>query len=243
MRNTRIYQPIALQGEEIISLDKAATIHVLNVLRLTVNDPLIIFNGNGGEYSGKISHIERQKVLVRLEKFHVIERESILKIHLAQAISRGEKMDFTMQKAVELGVTKITPIITERCGVKISKERWNKRYDRWQKIIISACEQCGRNTLPQLDQAVKYVDWISQPTTKHKFILNPKVKKSFKQFDDSMQELVLLVGSEGGLTDNEIQLAEKFNFQSVSMGPRVLRTETAGLAAISILQYMHGDLG
>ncbi len=145
----RIYQNIALQESDSIQLNDRAAHHILHVFRLSKNDPLILFNGQGGEFSAAISEYDKKNVQVDIKKFHALERESPLKIHLAQSISRGEKMDFTIQKAVELSIHTIIPIISERCGVKLSSEHWQKRMLHWQNIIISACEQCGRNTLYQ----------------------------------------------------------------------------------------------
>jgi 16S rRNA (uracil1498-N3)-methyltransferase len=244
VRIPRIYQDIKLSPGITIQLDKPAANHIVNVLRLSTNDSLIIFNGEGGEYSSKIISAVKRKVSIKLEKFSAIEKESPLKIHLLQGISRGEKMDFSIQKTVELGVSSITPIITERCGVKLSKERWGKRLDHWQKIIISACEQCERNSLPQLFPISTLTDYFSFASNKNtlKLTLNPYAQNTLSRIKTPPQEIVLLIGPEGGLTDLEIQLAEKNNFKSLKIGSRILRTETAALTVIAALQSRWGDL-
>jgi 16S rRNA (uracil1498-N3)-methyltransferase len=256
----RIYQAIELAPGIEINLDKTAVNHVANVLRLKVNDPLIIFNGKGGEYSAEIIQVKRREVKVQINKFQNINRESNLKIHLAQGVSLGEKMDFILQKATELGVTKITPIITARCNVKLSKDRWNKKISRWQKILISACEQCGRNVLPKLHQEKNFADFVAENKTETKIILDPNgslssrgltagssqyevfLDPAVKPRDDNIGEITTLIGPEGGFTDEEIKLAEQHNFLGIKLGPRILRTETAGLVMISILQSQYGDL-
>lgn len=267
----RIYQAIDLASGIEINLDKAAVNHAANVLRLKIGAPLIIFNGKGGEYSAKIIQVNRREVKVQINKFNNINRESNLKIHLAQGISLGEKMDFILQKTTELGVAEITPIITVRCNVKLSCDRWDKKITRWQKIIISACEQCGRNVLPRLNQAINFSDFVAHNKTQTKIILDPYGKlslsvilrrrerpknlrkvatdpsaeftfeRSEKPRDDDINNVVILIGSEGGFTKEEVNEAKKHNFLDIKLGPRILRTETAGLAINSILQAQCGD--
>jgi len=241
VRISRIYQPVKLKFGILIQLDKSASNHTVNVLRLKINAPLIIFNGEGGEYAAEITQIKRHAVKVKIGRFQNINRESKLKIHLIQSISRSEKIDFILQKAVELGVTKITPIITERCKIKLSKDRQHKRIARWQKIIISACEQCGRNILPELNQITHLADLITTLSADLKIILNPEANNTLHNVTGKPKSIAILIGSEGGFTENEIQLTEKYNFCSIKLGPRILRTETAGLAIISILQKRFGD--
>jgi 16S rRNA (uracil1498-N3)-methyltransferase len=243
MRIPRIYQPIDLSSNKVVQLDATAANHLLNVLRLRINDPVIIFNGQGGEYSARVVEIIKRDVFINVAEFHAIDRESPLQIHLAQGISRGEKMDFTIQKAVELGVTEITPIITERCGVKLSQARWDKRFERWQKIIISASEQCGRNTLPRLNKITRFADFITQTdAVQLKLILHPDAKQAIHDLQNDMHNLILFIGPEGGITTTEMQLAQTNNFIGIKLGSRTLRTETAGLAAIAILQAKCGDI-
>jgi len=239
----RIYQAVELAPGVEVNLDKDAVNHIVNVLRLKTDDSLIIFNGEGGEYSAEIIQIKRREVKVRINTFQNINRESNLNIHLAQGVSLGEKMDFILQKVTELGVAEITPLITARCNVKLSKDRWDKKISRWQKIIISACEQCGRNILPRLNQAINFADFVAQNEAAAKIILHPAAKSVLSDLDVKQNEVSVLIGPEGGFSTEELQLAEQHNFLSVKLGPRILRTETAGLAITSILQAQCGDLG
>lgn len=240
MHISRIHQAVELAPGDEVNLDKAAINHVVNVLRLKIDDPLIIFNGKGGEYSAKITQIKRREVKVKTTQFKNISRESNLKIHLAQGVSLGEKMDFILQKATELGVAEITPIITARCNIKLSEDRWNKKIIRWKKIIISACEQCGRNILPKLNQTITFADFVTQNKISTKIILNPSAKNNLSDLDIKQNEVTILVGPEGGVTAEEINEARKHNFLDINLGPRILRTETAGVAITSILQAQFG---
>jgi len=242
MPSPRIYQQVLLAEGMEICLDHTASHHLLHVLRVKLNTPVIIFNGQGGEYEAVISKLEKRSVSVRILKFCAVDRESPLKIHLAQGISRGEKMDFTLQKAVELGVTEITPLLTTRCGVLLSKERWQKRLQHWQSVIVSACEQCGRNELPTLHDVIELKTWISASRSDLKFILAPNGVDILPASINSSASIELMVGPEGGFSEEEISFANKYQFVSIKLGPRVLRTETAALVALSILQASAGDL-
>jgi 16S rRNA (uracil1498-N3)-methyltransferase len=172
----------------------------------------------------------------------LVENESPLNIHLAQGISRGDRMDFTLQKSVELGVNTITPIFTERCGVKLSGERLEKKHQQWQKIVISACEQSGRCAVPIVATPIYLADWLAQETAALKLNLHPKAEHSIMNLPIENQRVRLLIGPEGGLSDDEIANANKAGFHDVLLGPRVLRTETAALTAITALQCRYGDL-
>ena len=255
MHIPRIYQKIDIKENDTILLDKKAANHLVNVLRLSVENDLIIFNGQGGEFSAKISQISKQQVFIQALSFHPVDRESKLNIHLGQGISRGDHMDFSLQKSVELGVSSITPLLTKRCNIKLTKERWQKRMTHWENIIISACEQCGRNILPKLNPVVSVSDWLddinakthiphdkSQETNTLKLLFNPLGKQSLSQLNFNSNSIVLLIGPEGGLTETEIDLAKRKNFIDSQLGPRILRTETAAITAISILQYIHGEM-
>ena len=240
MRNSRIYQNISFTTGSEIQLNHQAAHHITNVLRLPVNSPLIIFNGQGGEYSAIIIAINKKSVTVRIGDFINIERESPLNLHLAQGISRGNKMDFTIQKAVELGVKTITPIITARCTIKLPPDRWQKKLHHWQTIIINACQQCGRNQLPLLNSPIAIEDWLPQTVNTTKLILHPTANRTLETLTN-IQNCILLIGSEGGFTDREIVLTKQQQFIPLQLGPRILRSETAGLAAIAVLQNKFGD--
>ena len=172
------------------------------------------------------------------------DKESNLSIHLGQVISRGDRMEFTIQKSVELGVNVITPLWSERCGVKLDGERMDKKIQQWQKIAIAACEQCGRNVVPEIRPLMKLQDWCAENDGALKLNLHPRAQYSIKTLPSIPKEGVrLLIGSEGGLSPQEIAQTEQQGFTEILLGKRVLRTETASLAAISALQIYFGDLG
>ncbi|MCC2605783.1 16S rRNA (uracil(1498)-N(3))-methyltransferase [Planctobacterium marinum] len=242
MRIPRIYYPDTLQSDTQIELPKDSAVHITNVLRLKPGHPVVMFNGDGNEYSGEIQEASKKSTTVFVSAKLGLSVESPLNTHLAQGVSKGERMDLVMQKSVELGVSEITPIITERCPVKLSEERWQKKLQHWQKIIISACEQCGRNTLPILNQPVSYQAWIQQSTNQCRLMLHPQAQLRLNQLALPPEGVRLLIGPEGGLSDAEIYQAREFGYEEVLMGPRILRTETAALAALAILQAGFGDI-
>lgn len=237
----RIYQAVPLQSTTSLTLSADASHHLSRVLRVKINDPLIIFNGRGGEYSAHISAINKKTVTVSIDKFIERDVESPLEMCLAQGISRGEKMDFTIQKAVELGVKKIIPLFTERCNVKLTQERSEKRWQHWQSIIISAAEQSGRTFIPELTMPVSYADWINAVEFECGFVLSPVANSISNQLTHPAS-ITLIVGPEGGLTAEEEQQALAKGCSQLNLGPRILRTETAALTAITALQCYFGDI-
>ncbi len=243
MRIPRIYysQPLATDTEIILEADAAN--HVGRVLRLKNAASIILFNGLGGEYKATLTEVSKKVVKAQITQFDDISLESPLKIHLGQGISRGDKMEMTIQKAVELGVQTITPLFTERCGVKLSGERLEKKQLQWQKIVISACEQCGRNTIPVINSPLPLQQWLNQPSNELKLNLHPRASYSINTLPEPSAGIRLLIGPEGGLSDIEIELASDSSFDEILIGPRILRTETAGLTVISALQTRFGDLG
>ena len=241
MRQSRVFQNRPLNINECITLDAFASHYLGRALLMRVDDPLILFNGEGGEYRARIVAINKKSVEVEILEYLDRTVEPPVNIHLGQVVSRGDKMDTSIQKAVELGVTEITPILSERCDVKLNKERWQKRLDHWQGVIISACEQSGRTLLPELNPVTDINDWVQNSASELKIILHPREAKA-PNSKEVPKSIDLLVGSEGGFTDNELKLASEFQFKTIQLGPRVLRTETAGLVAISILQHLFGDL-
>lgn len=243
MRHPRIFEPSDLTVNSTIELSPDGANHVGRVLRMTEGQSLTLFNGQGGQYEAKIVQAGKKSVSVHIEEFQDVDSESPLKIHLGQVISRGEKMEFTIQKSVELGVTAITPLFSERCGVKISAERLAKKVQQWQKIVISACEQCGRNFVPQILAPQQLRDWAAEETTELKLNLHPRASYSINTLPAPTKGLRLLIGPEGGLSADEITMTEQYNFVETLLGPRVLRTETAALTAITALQCRFGDLG
>ena len=240
---TRIYQSCPLAENSIITLDEVASHHLARVLRANVGEEIILFNGLGGEYSGVIQQINKKTVTVNLKQFIEREVESALNISLAQGISRGEKMDYTIQKAVELGVKQVIPLFTERCNVKLDTERSEKRLQHWQSVVISACEQSGRNHVPEVKIPQSLENWL--PTVKADvcLVLSPYAEFKLKNLSISATaNVILLIGPEGGLSDREVSLTTQYGFLPLNLGPRVLRTETAAVAAITALQSSYGDM-
>lgn len=241
---TRIYQATELTPHSSVTLDEFASHHLARVLRASVGDKIIIFNGQGGEYPAVIQQINKKTIIADLLEFVARDVESELDICLAQGISRGEKMDYTIQKAVELGVKQIIPLFTERCNVKLDAERSEKRLQHWQSVIISACEQSGRNRIPAIKKPQTLDSWLPTVKADACLVLSPYAEHHLKnQTISSRGKVVLLIGPEGGLSDREVSLAGQHHFQPVRLGPRVLRTETAALAAISAIQSIFGDMG
>jgi len=237
----RIFHPGDLALETTVALRASASQHVAKVLRLTVGEEVAVFNGQGGHYTAQITHITKQEVLLNLRAYHSSQVESPLYTCLAQGISRGDKMDITLQKAVELGVNCIVPLFTERCGVKLEAERLAKRMQHWQAVIESACEQCGRDLLPTLAPAQSLAQWLPHAPESLRLLLNPHQAQSV-DLQPAQQGVSLLIGPEGGLSPSEIALASKYQFLSWRLGPRILRTETAALVALSKIQTLWGDL-
>jgi len=241
MRIPRIYQPGALAPQQLLQLVDDAANHVGRVLRMAPGDALILLNGDGHDYPAVITDCGKKTVTVQISAKLENNVESPLKIHLGQGISRGDRMDFAIQKAVELGVTEITPLFTERCGVKLDAERLQKRTEQWRKIAISACEQSGRSRVPTVHSAQNLDKWLGQPTEELKLTLDPWAKDTIKTLTP-VTAVRLVIGPEGGFSDREVQLTTSAGFVAVQLGPRVLRTETAALTAISALQLQMGDL-
>jgi 16S rRNA (uracil1498-N3)-methyltransferase len=242
MRVSRIFHPHTLSVESEVTLTVEATNHLVNVLRVKEQQAIVLFNGDGNEYSAHLSEVSKRKAVATIDAQLSISIESPLNIHLGQGISRGDRMDWVIQKSVELGVTEITPLITERCGIKLNQQRWQKKHEQWQKVVISACEQCGRNVLPKLNLPTTFTDWIHLSTNQLRLTLHPRAEQAFRHVSFSSAGARLLIGPEGGFSDQEIYQTEQNGFQSVQLGPRVLRTETAAISAISALQAIHGDL-
>jgi 16S rRNA (uracil1498-N3)-methyltransferase len=243
MRLTRIYQPQALSSGQIISLSVAATAHLRRVLRLQVGDNFIVFNGEGGEFNAKIIAQNKQTVSAKLGQYEAVNRESPLNIILVQAVLRTDKMDYVLQKAVELGVTRLVPLITAHSTLKLSKERWQKRYLHWQGVISAACEQSGRTRLAALEDPMTFDRGLSDLKADKRLILLPEARQD-NPFVSSLphRSVVVLVGPEGGWSEDEAKLAVAAGYSPLRLGPRILRTETAGLVAVSLLQSLLGDI-
>jgi 16S rRNA (uracil1498-N3)-methyltransferase len=240
---TRIFQPYSITQNSLITLDDNAFNHLIRVLRMKPGESITLFDGSNQITPAVIHEVNKKNVIVKTTNSIEDNRESPLNIHLGQVISRGEKMEFTIQKSVELGVTSITPLLSERCGVKLDTERLDKKVQQWQKIVISACEQCGRNIVPIVNPVTKLETWCTNLTTQLRLNLHPKAKHGIKQLENGHNNISLLIGPEGGLSDNEINMTHKYQFTDILLGPRVLRTETAALTALTALQVHFGDLG
>lgn len=241
MRVHRIYYPHEIiQGRPML-LDREVSHYLKTVLRVSLGQMISLFDGQGRECSATVTQFQGKNVLVEAGSWVLRSVESPLQITLAQGISRGEKMDFTLQKAVELGVTHIVPLITERVGVKFDEARAEHRLLHWQKVIISACEQSGRTCVPILSPIRKFEQWIPESGQALKLILDPHLAKKMN-LSQGFSACTLLVGPEGGFSSKEVEQAIQAGFQAWQLGPRILRTETAAMVALSILQYSAGDL-
>jgi len=242
MRIPRIYTEQPLEPGGQIELDADAANHVGRVLRMTPEQALILFNGDGHDYNANLTEVAKKRVTVQVNESQTVKNESPLTVHLAQGISRGDKMDFTIQKSVELGVTEITPIFTERCGVKLKGERLKKKHHQWQRIAIAAAEQCGRATITKVHPPVDLNEFLLQQTDELKLNLHPRASTTIKTLVEPKNGIRFIIGPEGGLDDNEIEQAANAGYQDIQLGPRVLRTETASLTLLSALQLQFGDL-
>lgn len=231
-------------GSEV-RLHPDAAHHAVRVLRLGVGEPVVLFDGLGGEFEARITSIERGDVCVRTGAHVGIERESRLYVTLVQGLSSGDRMDITLQKAVELGVAAIQPVATERSVVKLKGERAQRRVEHWQNLVIAACEQCGRNRVPEVAAVLSLPEWLAQiemaaPQDEARLLLSPEATQSLKDLTP-VARMTLLVGPEGGLSPVETRLAQSRGFKPVRLGPRTLRTETAALATLAAIQALWGD--
>ena len=242
MRIPRLYLDAPLQAHSRCTLDEPTAHHVARVLRMKTGQAVQLFDGRGREFQGVIASVEKRSVNVDLQEPIERNTESPLQIHLGQGISKGERMDFTLQKSVELGVTHITPLWTAYCQVNLDAKRVEKRMEHWRRVIISACEQCGRNVLPTLWPPQSLDQWIKQlPEQGLGLILDPQQPETMKSLSAPNGPVYLAIGPEGGLNEDEITLARKNGFHGLCLGPRILRTETAALAALAAMQLQWGD--
>jgi 16S rRNA (uracil1498-N3)-methyltransferase len=216
--------------------------HAVQVLRLRVGDSLRLFNGEGDECLAILSNVAKRSAEVEIESIIETDTESPLSITLLQGVSRGERMDYALQKAVELGVTRIMPVISERCNVQLDNGRAEKRMQHWQGVIISACEQSGRSIIPALDEVITLEQALLTPGLADGIVFDPLARRGIAQVP-KLDAVTLLIGPEGGLTEQEVMMAIQRQFMAVRFGPRILRTETAAAAAIAVLQTQMGDMG
>jgi 16S rRNA (uracil1498-N3)-methyltransferase len=242
MREIRIYQPGEYVSGQQFELSSEAGQHVSVVLRMQVGEGVTLFNGEDELCEATIIMAKKKQVVVSLGEVKQISRESPLRIHLGQALSKGDRMEWVMQKSVELGVFSITPLITERCAVKLDHERMLKKVQQWQAIVVAACEQCGRNTVPVVHPPIHLESYVREIQAPLKLILHTHGDKKWRDYSQKWSEIALLIGPEGGFSEAEVSLAFSHHFAPLSLGPRILRTETAAISALSVLQAVGGDL-
>jgi 16S rRNA (uracil1498-N3)-methyltransferase len=226
---------------ETLPLPTPAAHHAVRVVRLAVGDTLTLFDGAGGEYAAILVRAERGDAHVRIESFDPIERESPFAVTIAQAIAANDAMDYAVRKSVELGVAALQPIVSERSAPLPSGDRGNKRLAHWRGIAVAACEQCGRNRIPRVEAALPWSEWLGQWRGAG-LMLVPGATAVLAALPRPTSPIALAIGPEGGFTAREIGAAERAGWQPVSFGPRVLRTETAAVAALAAVQSLWGDL-
>ena len=239
----RFYHSNPLDLNQIIILDEFTSHHALRVMRVKVNDFLVIFNGDGFDYKGRVSDINKKTINVEILSKEKNNSESPININLFQSISSNEKMDMVIQKATELGVSNIQPIFTSRSTVKLSLDRIKKRLMHWRQVSISACEQSGRSKIPTIKSPIEF-DQISEgiKTNSLNLLLHPdNLEESSNLPKEYSGDINIFIGPEGGFSQDEVLLLKKQNCINIQLGPRILRTETAPLAIIAILQYKYGD--
>lgn len=240
MRIPRIFTEQDLSCGAAVTLEEGPSRHVGKVLRMQAGRELILFNGQGGQYQACITHAGKKSIEVEIGEFSASSKSSPLEVELAIGLSKGDRFDFVLQKATELGVSKITPLITERSEVKLNAERLEKKMASWQQIIIAACEQCQLNIVPSLAGPKKLETWLQECESDLKLVLHHRSDAKLADMKKP-DNLALLIGPEGGLSAEEIQQAQTAGCKALTLGPRVLRTETAPIAALSLVQYLWGD--
>jgi 16S rRNA (uracil1498-N3)-methyltransferase len=245
MRLTRVYVEATLAAGQRVAIEGAAANHITRVLRLRAGDTISVFNGSGTEFAASIGEFRKESVLVDVQGERAVDRESPLSITLAQGISRGERMDWIIQKATELGTSRIVPLRTERSVVRLDTQQAEKKVQHWRAIAIAACEQCGRNRVPEITLPADPFEFVrgAGGAGGTGLLLSPAADVSIDQITVGAPGVCVLIGPEGGLTETEQAVALRSGFTSVRLGPRVLRTETAAIAAVTLLQHRFGDLG
>ncbi len=243
MKTIRLYSPENYQIGSIVELTGDAFHHGIKVLRCRVGDQLELFDGNGGVAFAEIIKIEKRSANISINQLKNLHNESPLRTTLVQGVAKGERMDWVLQKATELGVSVIQPIITQRCNIQMNSARWQKRLLHWQRIIISACEQSGRNHLPELKPVINFEKFLLNCEPIQCYLLNPEQGIQMKNLSiDNSLAVSFMVGPEGGFTEEEIQQAGDKKIKYINLGPRILRTETAGISVLAIAQSLWGDI-
>ncbi len=237
----RFYADLPLALGQDITLPEDLTHHLVKVLRAQAGERFSLFNGQGGEFAAELTVVGKREAQARLLSFSEGDRESPLHTHLGQVMSKGDRMDYAIQKATELGVSEITPLVSERCELRLKgEERADKKLEHWRRIAISACEQSGRSRLPRINPPLHMNDWLAAVQAEACYVLAPALSGG-PQAGSKPASVALLIGPEGGLSPAEIQAAQSQGFAPWQLGPRVLRTETAPVAALAVLQLLFGD--
>ncbi|MCU4577249.1 16S rRNA (uracil(1498)-N(3))-methyltransferase [Acinetobacter courvalinii] len=232
----RFYIETELNTGHTIELTESVFHHWVRVLRAKEQEQAIFFNGKGGEYVVTLTQINKKNAFVSVDQFDAADRTAPFKVILGQVMSKGDRMDYAIQKATELGVTTIQLLTSERCGMRLKYDRDQKKLDHWQSVAIAACEQCGMNRVPEILAPISLSDWVESDLPASRFVLAPN-KDQENVLLNSLPDLALLIGPEGGLSEAEINTANQNNFKNWCIGDRVLRTETAPVVALSILNY------
>lgn len=245
MRIPRIFIDTELNENTVVALPDSTFQHLCKVLRLKSNHPLRVFNGKGGQFHATLHDVEKRSASISITQFEPLNNESPLQITIGQSLSRGERMDYAIQKAVEAGVYAIQPLFSERCEVKLQDNRAEKRQQHWQQVAISAAEQCGRGIVPIVHSPIELIDWLEKTKCNEvlKLTLHHHCIKPISQLEPQKNnQIFLLIGPEGGLSEKEVQVSESKGFNSIALGPRVLRTETAPVVALSVINTLWGDI-
>jgi len=240
MTGPRIYSSETLIPGQQVALDEQAVTHLVRVLRMQSGDTFRLFNGDGHEYSASLLVESKKYASAIIGEILRSDPVMPLALHLGQVMSKGDRMDFTVQKATELGIHEITPLSSERCDVRLKGERMDKKREHWQRVAISACEQSGRNSIPVIHDPVNLSDWLTAVEADRKLLLHPHNQKPLNN-NEQPQSVAILVGPEGGFSDPEVMLCQQHGFDGLLLGPRILRTETAALTALSVIQYVWWD--
>jgi 16S rRNA (uracil1498-N3)-methyltransferase len=242
LRTHRIYTRLALEPGLEVALGEGAAHYLARVLRVSAGQPLVLFNGDGHDYAAEVLRAGRRELMVAVNSRLPGLAEPALGITVVQAASRGERMDHTLQKCTELGAAAFQPVFSERCEVRLEGEKLERRLEHWQGVVISACEQCGRSRIPPVRAPLTLPGWLDQPGHGVRLVLDPGAARPLAGVDPG-REVELAVGPEGGFSTSELEQMQARGVGAVSLGPRILRTETAAPAAVAILQCLGGDLG
>jgi len=240
---TRLYYPEHIEPGQTLSLDKNASHHLIRVMRAKKGLDVILFNGDGFEYTATLLDENQKSCTLSANTKTLAQRESPVHTILLQGISRSDKMDACLQKTTELGVNTIIPVVCEHTATRLDDKRAEKKRKHWQQIIISACEQSGRCVIPELRPITPYAQALQSTNSDYKLILSLKAKTGLRDMQKPEGDITILVGPESGLSQNEIKLAINTNFKEIQLGPRILRTETAAPACLAAIQTLWGDLG